>query len=350
MNNYKEIVEKLDTAKIVQLMEKLGVTDYEQKEGYVIFPTICHNIDESEASHKLYYYENSHMFMCYTNCQAMSPFTFLKQYYETRNIEYDWYNDVYQVILNCSNFNPLFSFSIERYEKKRDNYIREQGKKIKTYSKKVLDVFEKTYPQEWLEDGISKKAMDKFNILYSISQNKIIIPHYNINGELVGIRGRALNPEEIEYGGKYMPVKVEQTWYTHPLSLNLYGLYENKDNIKKNGYCFIAEGEKSVLQAESFSQDNCVVAACGSNFNKFQLRLLLKSCYPKEIIICFDNEELKGQDVYFKKLYKICSKYKEYCNFSFVYDRNGLTKLKDSPFDNGEETFNKLIEKRVIVR
>ena len=33
MNNYKEIAEKLDTAKIIQLMEKLGVTDYEQKEG-----------------------------------------------------------------------------------------------------------------------------------------------------------------------------------------------------------------------------------------------------------------------------------------------------------------------------
>ena len=58
--------------------------------------------------------------------------------------------------------------------------------------------------------------MDKFNIRYSISQNKIIIPHYNVNGELVGIRGRALNTQDIEQFGKYMPVQIENKWYSHP--------------------------------------------------------------------------------------------------------------------------------------
>jgi hypothetical protein len=57
----------------------------------------------------------------------------------------------------------------------------------------VLDVFVKKYPVEWLRDGITTAAMDKFNILYSISQNKIVIPHYSVEGELVGVRGRALN-------------------------------------------------------------------------------------------------------------------------------------------------------------
>ena len=40
--------------------------------------------------------------------------------------------------------------------------------------------------------------MDKYNIRFSPTQNKIIIPHYDINGRLVGIRGRALNIEEVE--------------------------------------------------------------------------------------------------------------------------------------------------------
>ena len=192
--------------------------------------------------------------------------------------------------------------------------------------------------------------MDKFNILYSISQNKIIIPHYDINNNLIGIRGRALNKWEIENIGKYMPVKIENTWYKHPLSLNLYGLNINKDNIRKNGYVFLFEAEKSVLQFENFQQDNCAVAVCGSNFNKFQLNLLIKECHPKEIIICFDKEENKGEDKYFMKLWNICQKYKNYCNFSFIYDRENLLDMKDSPSDKGELIFNQLKEKRVKVK
>ena len=68
MINYKSIIEQLDTQKVIQLMETLGSDDYVQKPGYVIFKTICNNEDASEASMKLYYYENSHIFQCYTEC------------------------------------------------------------------------------------------------------------------------------------------------------------------------------------------------------------------------------------------------------------------------------------------
>ena len=40
----------------------------------------------------------------------------------------------------------------------------------------------------------------------------------------------------------------------------------------------------------------------------------MKTCYPKEIVLCFDKEELKGEDKYFNKLYEMCKKYKNYCN------------------------------------
>ena len=81
MIDYKSIVEQLDTQKIIELMETLGAEDYIEKNGYVIFPTICHNEDASEASMKLYYYENSHIFQCYTECGSMSIFQFMKNYY-----------------------------------------------------------------------------------------------------------------------------------------------------------------------------------------------------------------------------------------------------------------------------
>ena len=350
MINYKEIIEQLDTQKVIQLMEALGVEDYIEKPGYVIFPTICHNEDPSEASMKLYYYENSHIFQCYTECGPMGIFQFLKHYYETRGIDYDWYRDIYKVVLDCSNYNQNFGFAPERYKSIRNLYLAAEPKKLPTYPKGILDCFTHFYPPEWLRDGISKEAMDKFDIRYSIPQNKIIIPHYNPDGELVGIRGRALNEWEVENVGKYMPVQIEDKWYSHPLSLNLYGLNITKENISKTGVCYIFESEKAVMQFESFDRLNCAAAVCGSQFNKFALKLLIKNCHPQEIVICFDKEELPGQEEYFNKLYSIGKKYQTYADFSFIYDREGLLDLKDSPTDKGQETFEKLLQRRVKIR
>lgn len=348
MINYEEIIENLQPELVIKLMEQLGADRYEDKGKYIVFPTICHNITSSEASSKLYFYKDTKLFYCYTECGPMNIFKFLKNYYETREIEYDWFVDIYEVILNCSTTN-LIGLTKKR-EKLSDKYKRKEPKKLETYSTGILDVFVKSYPVEWLNDGISREAMDRFKILYSISQNKIIIPHFNEKGELVGIRGRTLNEEEAQTFGKYMPVQIENKWYSHPLSLNLYGLDINKDNIKKNGICYLFEAEKSCLQMDSFSMPNCSAAICGSNFNKFQLKLLLKTAAPKEIVICFDKEELPKEDKYFYKLLKLCRKYSKYCNFSFIYDRENLLDLKDSPTDKGEEIFKKLLEKRVVVK
>lgn len=349
--DYAEIISNLDTDSVIHLMTELGADRYDDREDFVIFPTICHNLESSEASMKLYFYKKNKMFVCYTECGSMSIFKFLRTYYEERQIEYDWYQDIYEVVCNCSSFKQKEGFIKPVYKSLKERYsVTRKEVQLPEYSPNVLDCFIKHYPPEWLNDGISKLAMDKFNISYSISQNKIIIPHYDIDGRLVGIRGRALNEWEVENVGKYAPIRIENTWYKHPLSMNLYGLNVNRKNIRAHGLCFLFESEKAVMQMEGFHLPNCSVAVCGSNFNKYQLNILMKTCAPHEIILCFDKEELPGEDKYFNKLWNICQKYKNYCNFSFIYDRDGLLDLKDSPTDKGEETFIKLVGKRVIVK
>ena len=349
--DYQSIIDNLKVSSVIDLMTKLGADRWKDEGTHIIFPTICHNTDASEASMKLYFYKNNKIFVCFTECGNMSIFKFLKHYYETRGIEYDWVSDIYNVILDCSNFKPGEGFEAPKYESLRNKFGKTNKEVVlPEYNKGALDTFVKIYPPEWLKDGISKAAMDKFGIRYSISQNKIIIPHYDVNGRLVGIRGRALNEWEVENVGKYMPVRIEQIWYKHPLSMNLYGLYENQENIKKSGVCYVFESEKSVMQCEAFSGPNCSVAVCGSQFNKYQLNLLIRTCRPSEIVLCFDSEELGDDTKYFDKLWAICQKYKNYTNFSFVYDRLRQLELKDSPSDKGEEVFRKLLEKRTRVK
>ena len=348
MIDYKAIIEELQPEKIKELLYALGAEEVIEKPGYFITNTICHN--EEGGSLKLYYYFNNHLFVCFTECGNMSVFKFLKHYYETKGIDYNWYEDIYKVILDCSNFKPTDGFAPKKYQRVRDMYKAPERVELPAYPNGIINCFTKFYPPEWLNDGITKQTMDKFNIRYSIQQNKIIIPHYNPNGELIGIRGRALNEWEIENVGKYLPVQIEGKWYSHPLSLNLYGLNLTKENIKRTGICFLVEAEKSVLQMDSWDFANCSAAVCGSQFNKHALKLLMQTASPREIVICFDKEELPGSEDYFNKLYQIGKKYQNYCDFSFIYDRENLLEMKDSPTDKGADVFWKLYKRRVRVR
>ena len=103
-----------------------------------------------------------------------------------------------------------------------------------------------------------------------------------------------------------------------------------------------------------YGEDNNSVAVCGSNFTNVQLKLLLKNCDINEIVIAFDKEysrldSTKAQK-YFNKLYKICTNYNKYCNFSFIYDREGLLNEKDSPIDKEKEIFFFFLKGRIMVK
>lgn len=347
MIDYNEIVKNLKKEEVKHLLLDLGAEEVIEKDNCFITNTICHNIEG--GSLKLYYYFDTHLFYCFTEDGPMTIYKFLENYYKTRNIEYNWGQDILKVVFQCSAATDLTTKETIFKQSLKDKYRKRQSIQLAAYSPNVLESFVKQYPIEWLEDNISAGAMDKYNIRYSISQNKIIIPHYDINNRLVGIRGRALNESEIAYA-KYAPVKIEDIVYKHKLSLNLYGLNHNWENIKELGICYIAESEKAVLQSELFGEKNCTVAICGSSLNIYQIKLLMQHCQPKEIVLCLDKEELPGEDKYFYKLWDMCSKYKLYTNMSFIYDRENLLNLKDSPFDRGRNIFNKLLEKRVKVK
>lgn len=247
MIDYKVLIDGLRADKIMELFYKLGARDVINKPDCLITNTICHNADAENASMKLYYYKDSHLFMCYSEDGAMSIFSFLKHYYETRGIVYDWFKDILSIVLDCSiNKGEEFN-SFERprpYTNLREQYVQRKNRRdLPSFPEGILEVFSTYHSPEWRQDGITDVTMDKFNIRFSVPENKIIIPHYDANGKLVGIRGRSLDPWVVENVGKYMPVQIEQKWYSHPLSLNLYGLNKTRDNIKRFGICYLVEAE-----------------------------------------------------------------------------------------------------------
>jgi hypothetical protein len=214
-------------------------------------------------------------------------------------------------------------------------------------------VFVKKYTPEWLSDKITKETMDKFNILYSISQNKIVIPHYDIDGNLIGIRERTLIKEEEQYG-KYKPAILDGHMYNHPLGFTLYNLNYSKDNIKSLQKAIIFEGEKSsLLYSSYFGLDNDIsVAVCGSSLINYQVDLLL-SLGVKEIVVAFDKQFKKSGDDEFKrwtqKLTDMHRKYSSKVQISFMFDKWNLLGYKDSPIDKGPEIFTQLFLNRITL-
>lgn len=104
---------------------------------------------------------------------------------------------------------------------------------------------------------------------------------------------------------------------------------------------------------DSYFNNHNSLAVCGFSFNKLQLELLIKNFEIDEIVIAFDKEydsynSKEGQE-YFNKLYKLCKKYNNYCNFSFIFDRDNLLEKKDSPVDKGKDTFIKLYDRRIKI-
>ena len=353
--NLQELRENLTEEHIIKIVLGLGAEKYEDKGNALIFPTICHNTRESEASMKLYYYKESHMFNCYTECsENFDIFDLIKRVKEVNHEEFNFYDTVYK-IADLVEFNIFSVATKENYISNVDKYKPEQEEiNLIEYDKKVLDVFRWMPTVEWLTEGISEEVMRKFNIMYYDYQNKIVIPHYDINNRLIGIRGRALDPVEAELYGKYTPLKVENTIYRHPLSFNLYGINNNKEDIKKYKTAIIFEGEKSVLKYGDMYGYNIAVASCGSNLNLRQIELLVKELQVENIIIAYDKEfsnfASKEGENYYNKLSKICKKYANYCNFYFLFDFKNLLQLKDSPIDKGKEIFEELMKNKVRVR
>ena len=356
----KDIIESITLEDVKTFLESLGVDQiaiYPEK-GYLICPTICHNPLHAAESMKLYWYQNNKIFRCYTECnEAMSIFTLYKKFIninEDRQIsDYEAETYVKHCLKQITHVNEH-----KKYNEELDSEKYKFTKNIPVldeYPQEILSYFTKYYHPLWLKDGITKEAMDKFQISFCIGQNKIVIPHFDINGRLVGIRARSLEQRDIEEYGKYMPIKIGPTMYTHQLQFNLYGIYEHQIGIQYRRSAIIAEGEKSVLLDDGYYGDlsNCV-ACCGSTFNKYHVSLLTDILGANEIIVALDKEYVDCHDEkakkYKEKLIKLCQKYRNQATFSYIWDFDNVLKEKDSPFDRGKDVFEHLYKTRVKVK
>lgn len=355
-----ELREQLSIEDIYQLCEDLG-GEPQMKDGYFISRTICHN-PIGEGSHKLYYYDNSKLFKCFTACDE--SFDIFQLIIKIKSIEGEKWSLPQAISYVSSYFGINIEYKKDFNEKEEledwkilKKYEVEDSKDkivdFKYYDDSILKYLPKLRIELWEKEGITQEVMQKHNICYNASNGSIIIPHYDINGKLIGIRERALT-EEGEKNGKYKPSFIGGVLYNHPLSFSLYNLNNSKYNIEKIQKAIVLESEKGTLQYSSyFGKENDIsVAVCGSSLTQYQVETLIK-CGAKEIIIAFDRQykELNDEEHlrWCKKLKHIYSKYKNYVNISFIFDKEHRLEYKMSPTDAGAKIFMELFKERIFI-
>ena len=363
----QEIKSKLEFDDIFNLLQEWG-GDPEYTDFGILCSTICHN-PPGEGSKKLYYYTNSTLFHCYTGCEDPSFDIFeltIKVFEIQHNRKMDL-NDAVRYIAAKHGYGGRLEDAPGEEELPDwsilSNYDRiqniELGEKkvitLKEYDDVILSRFNYTLKiGPWLKEEISQEAIEKSGIGFYPGGDQITIPHFDVDGRFVGLRGRTLSAYEGELYGKYRPLRVNRMMYNHPLGMNLYGLNWAKNNIKVIKKAIVFESEKSVLKYASYFgwENNISVACCGSNLSAYQIQLLV-DCGAEEIIVAFDRQFQEIGDKEFKhlkaNLLKLHNKYKNSVNITFIFDKNMITGYKSSPIDEGSDKFLQLFKERIVL-
>lgn len=352
----KDLKESITVDDVRTLLDLMGATISYEDENIWISNTICHQ----GTKQKLYFYKDSKTFYCYSECGYLDVIELVKQVNDIEK-SYDAMNWIC-IKLNIDNCEYGFGKQEQLDDWKFINKLKyKKNKKSQTEKElskvpiSTLNMFQKLYYSGWIEEGISIRSMRKHDILYSTWQQRIVIPHFNKNGDLVGIRGRSLIPSDVELFGKYSPLLTGGTkdkFFNHELGLNLYGLDKNLTTIKRKRKIMLVESEKSVLQCDTmFGDDNFVVALCGSNLTKQHVKLIL-DLNPLEVIIGLDKQWKEVDDHEYEKWKKkIRDKFitplAPYTKVSVLWDVNNYLDYKDSPTDKGYDILLKLMDEKI---
>ena len=347
-----EIRASLTNEDILQILAKYDIKPTYIGSSYMIFPTCCHNVNGGKP--KLYYYYDSHLFRCYTECNtSFDIFELLIKMAHLRNEQLTLYGALLIANVNPNELNDEIGNS--NYQKKLD-YMYEFTRSLYTLphieaiDEQVLNasIFKEDVLSIWEQEGISLATMRKYKIGYDPINNCITIPIYDHTGQLVSVRGRFL-AEDAE--AKYKPITFCNKLLAVPSSQILYGLYQTKDAISKSKTAILFESEKSVLMMDTFYGDkNNSVATLGKNISNQHI-LMLKNAGAEHVILAYDADYKSAIQLKLKlKEYtKIAKTLAPFFSVSILMDWNNELPYKASPIDCGKEIFENILRKQHYV-
>ena len=137
------------------------------------------------------------------------------------------------------------------------------------------------YNTQMLQDvGILGKSQDGRN--YDFFRDRVMFPFYDLSGRIVGFSGRIVTPND--NAGKY--VNTGETVLFRK-GKHLFGLYQAKRAIAKEGFAYLVEGQFDVISLHKFGVEN-VIGGSGTAFTDDQVRLIMR--FTQDVVMVYDAD------------------------------------------------------------
>lgn len=366
---FKEFINKVLYEQMTEddyyiVMRRLGVNHRGNR-----FQSCCHHSNPNDGGYNLAFNPNSKSFMCFSQCSCSysllslvkkhkelvdgkcSTWSAMKFICDQVNIPFNFKEEVKQVNTNIYKWQN----TLLKYTKNKSTAVNQ------VYDKSVLNYLDPCYYEPWLNEGMTKETLDKFNIRWYNYHQQVVIPIFDDNGDFVGTHCRNTNPELVESGFKYDHLRLlDGTEYKFQMGLVLFGLNMNKADIERTGTAILFESPKSVMIMDGFYDYNISVGMFGMNLQRAKLKLLLKYGVSKFVIaldrqyqnVMIDGEYTKEFIKYREKVDRIIDMVKPYAQeISVIWDNDEdrLLDYKDAPIDKGKKIWEQLYERREVV-
>ncbi len=136
------------------------------------------------------------------------------------------------------------------------------------------------YQEEFLEKtGLCGKSERGY---YDRFRDRVIFPIFTVSGKVVAFAGRILKNKE--HVGKYVN-SPDSLIYSK--QNELYGLFQAKQAIAKNGCCYLVEGQMDVLSMHQSGIQN-VVCSGGTALTHNQVRLIHR--FTENVTLIYDGD------------------------------------------------------------
>lgn len=355
----KKLKKSLSLAHHKQIMQALGIPSYSENSTQIVYYTGDKNVDPYKGSPKLYFYKDTNIYVGMTAGRSydiisltQTRLSLLKQPCS--------FLDACQFILDTTNINPdsishvkkeghVYDWSnLERFIK-----VRKYGNQLSEYNRNIIDTLPPLYPQAWIDEGISEETMDKYQIRYYERCNQTVIPCFDDEARLVGVRVRNWDKDRVEQA-KYMPlVTLDGQCYKFNTNQVFYGINYNKPEIERTGKVIIVESEKAVMKLDTYmGRHNIALGMYGSNLG-IQRRNQLLKMGVNTVSYVVDNDFIGQDDEFFEqwreKIRHFIKLWDGFCRVEIVWDNLGLLGPKENATDRTKEVWEQLWENREII-
>lgn len=186
----------------------------------------------------------------------------------------------------------------------------------------------------FMQDGISAETQQEFNICYDVETDRIVIPIYDLEGFLVGFKGRATRDTDLSNKIKYMYL------YSAPQSRLLFNYHRALEYIKFMNEVIVVESEKGCMQLWTMGILNCVGLG-HKDITPQQIKLLKDlQC---DIVLAYDKDVSMD---FIKATYKNIGYFR---NIYAIYDNYNLLREKESPTDQGQRVWQQLYNNKIKI-